>query len=95
LEAVRTAPTVNSWCEHLRSQRQLGEMFAIPLLKAVGCGFRAFLILPAYDPADLARGIRPFVDLLLTRRWDSKKPHQMAGRKALIQREYFGCGGRI
>ncbi len=29
-------------------------------------------------------GIQPFVDLLLTRREDSRKPHQMAGRKALI-----------
>lgn len=50
------------------------------------CGFRAFLSLPAYYPTGIARGIRPFVDLLLTRRSDSKKPHQMEGRKALICR---------
>lgn len=43
-------------------------------LTAVCCGFRALRFLPAYHPTDLARGIRPFVDLLLTRREDSKKP---------------------
>jgi hypothetical protein len=30
-------------------------------------------MLSAHYPADLARGFRPFVDLLLTRRGDTKK----------------------
>lgn len=72
-----------------------GQKRHLILLSAVCCGFRALLILPAYYPADLARCFRPFVDLLLTRRLDSKRPHQMAGRKALITLLYFGCGGRI
>jgi hypothetical protein len=41
---------------------------------AVRCGFRAFLILRAYYPTDLARGFGPFVDLLLTRAFERKKP---------------------
>ena len=64
-------------------------------LDALFCGFRAFLILLVYYPADLARCFRPFVDLLLTRRGDSKKPRCLAGRKALISLIDFGCGGRI
>lgn len=59
------------------------------------CGFRAVLILPGYYPTGIARGIRPFVDLLLTRRSDSKKPRWMAGRKTLICIVKSGCGGRI
>lgn len=59
------------------------------------CGFRAILILWAYYPADLARSFGPIVDLLLTCREDSKKPHHLAGRMSLIMLEYFGCGGRI
>jgi hypothetical protein len=53
------------------------------------------LILLAYYPTGIARGFGPFVDLLLTRGLDSKKPHQMVGRKALILRQDFGCGDRI
>ena len=37
------------------------------LPSALFCGFRAFLVLPVYYPADLARCFGPFVDLLLTR----------------------------
>ncbi|WP_203232283.1 hypothetical protein, partial [Gemmobacter caeruleus] len=59
------------------------------------CGFRALLILPDPYPTDLARGFRPFVDLLLTRSSDSKKPRWMAGRMWLITLRDFGCGGRI
>ena len=44
------------------------------------CGFRAVCALRAYYPTDLARGIRPFVDLLLTRLEDSKK--RPVGRRA-------------
>lgn len=44
---------------------------------------------------DLARGIHPFVDLLLTRREERKKPHQVAGRMSLMLLGDFGCGGRI
>jgi hypothetical protein len=47
-------------------------------------GFRAFLMLLGYYPAVFARCFRPFVDLLLTRRSDSKKPHLVAWRKALM-----------
>jgi hypothetical protein len=49
------------------------------LTSALFCGFRGFLILPASYPTDLARGFGPFVDLLLTRREDSKKPRCLAG----------------
>lgn len=65
------------------------------LLSALFCGFSAFLLLRAYYPADLARGFRPFVDLLLTWALDSKKPRDEAGRMFLIKLGNFGCGGRI
>ena len=56
-----------------------------PVLSSASfCGFRAFLVQPGYYPTDLARGIRPFVDLLLTRGGERKKPRGEAGRKALI-----------
>jgi hypothetical protein len=58
--------------------------FGFYRLNAVRCGFRALLLLPGHYPADLARGFGPFVDLLLTRRVERKKPHQMAGRMSLI-----------
>ncbi|NGQ92448.1 hypothetical protein G5V65_16250 [Rhodobacter sp. HX-7-19] len=64
-------------------------------MNAFVCGLRAFLILPTYYPADFARGFGPFVDLLLTRRGDSKKPRGEAGRKALFSFVETGCGGRI
>jgi hypothetical protein len=50
------------------------------LLNALFCGFRGFLILPGYYPTDLSRGIRPFVDLLLTRRVERKKAALWGGR---------------
>lgn len=59
------------------------------------CGFRAFLSLPAYYPTGIARGIRPFVDLLLTRAVERRKPRLAAGRMCLISLLDFGCGGRI
>lgn len=59
------------------------------------CGFRAFRVLRAYYPADLVRGIRPFVDLLLTRVGERKKPPGRAARNVLICNGNFGCGGRI
>ena len=65
------------------------------LPSAFDCGFRPFSILLTYSPADLARSIGPFVDLLLTGGGGRKKPHQMTGRKALIMLGDFGCGGRI
>ncbi|WP_395543813.1 hypothetical protein, partial [Neotabrizicola sp. sgz301269] len=61
-------------------------------MNALFCGFRAFLSLPAYYLTGITRRFRPFVDLLLTRRLDSKKPRWMAGRKALICIVLFGCG---
>ena len=45
------------------------------LSNALFCGFRACLILAGYYPADLARGIRPFVDLLLTWTAGNRIPH--------------------
>jgi hypothetical protein len=59
------------------------------------CGFGALRVLSAPYPAGIARSFGPFVDLLLTCRLDSKKPHQMAGRMFLITQKDFGCGGRI
>jgi hypothetical protein len=59
------------------------------------CGFRAVCVLRAYYPTGIARGFGPFVDLLLTRGLDSKKPRWLAGRKALMLLEDFGCGDRI
>jgi hypothetical protein len=53
-------------------------------LNALFRGFRAFLILPTYYPADFARGFGPFVDLLLTRRGARKKPPVGAALKLLI-----------
>ena len=65
------------------------------LPSAFFCSFRAFLILWAYYLTGIARGFRPFVDLLLTRCWESKKPPVGAARKMLIYLDFFGCGGRI
>jgi len=65
------------------------------LLGAFFCGFRAFLILLGYYPPDLARSFGPFVDLLLTRAGERKKPRLVAGRMCLITLQDFGCGGRI
>ena len=48
------------------------------------CGFRPFSILPAYYPTDLARCFRPFVDLLLTRGLERKKPPEREAHKLLI-----------
>lgn len=45
------------------------------------CGFSAFLIRPAYYPTDLARCFGPFVDLLLTRGLERKKPPVRAALK--------------
>ena len=95
LKAIGTASTGYSWCMHLGSQGELGEMFAVSLPDAVGCGFRAFLNLPAYYPADVARCFGPFVDLLLTRAVERKRPPCVAPRKVLIRIVKFGCGGRI
>ncbi len=61
-----------------------GQKRHLILLSAACCGFRASPILPCYYPADLARRIRPFVDLLLTRRGDSKKLPGGAARNVLI-----------
>ena len=62
-------------------KRQNGRLI---LSDAFFCSFRAVCVQPGHYPADLARRFRPFVDLLLTRRLDSKKPRLVAGRKALI-----------
>lgn len=59
----------------------------------VVCGFGAFLILPGYYPTVFARGFGPFVDLLLTRGEERKKPHHLAGRMSLILLLETGCGG--
>jgi hypothetical protein len=80
---------------HLGSQGELGEMFAVSLPDAVGCGFRAFLILPAHYPTDLARSFGPFVDLLLTRVGERKKPPLGAAANLLSSLSKTGCGGRI
>jgi hypothetical protein len=56
-----------------------GAMGLVILPSAFFCGFRVFLILLRYYPADLARGFGLFVDLLLTRGLDSKKPRGDAG----------------
>ena len=61
-------------------------------MSALRCGFRAFHVLRGYYPAGIARRFRPFVDLLLTRRLDSKKPRGEAGHKRLILIQDFGCG---
>lgn len=52
------------------------------------------------DPAGLLShrnrtSFGPFVDLLLTRGGERKKPRWIARRKALMLLEDFGCGGRI
>lgn len=65
------------------------------LPSAVFCGFRALRVLSASFPPDLARGIRPFVDLLLTRRGERKKPPGRTARNVLICNANFGCGGRM
>jgi hypothetical protein len=65
------------------------------LPSAFCCGFRAFLILPCHYPTDLTRRFRPFVDLLLTRGLERKKPPLRAALKLLIYLGNFGCGGRI
>jgi hypothetical protein len=59
----------------------------------VFCGSRALLILPGHYPTGIARGIRPFVDLLLTRRVERKKPPGWAALKLLILLGKSGCGG--
>jgi hypothetical protein len=64
-------------------------------VKASLGGFGVACVLLASYPTGIARCFRPFVDLLLTRREDSKKPHHLAGRKALIRIAKFGCGGRM
>ena len=46
-------------------------------------------------PTGITRGFRLFVDILLTRRVDSKKPRWMAGRMSLMTFRETGCGGRI
>ena len=56
-------------------------------------GFRAVCVLHGYYPADFARGFRPFVDLLLTRRWERKKPPRRAAANVLICIVKTGCGG--
>ena len=93
LKAIGTASTGYSWCMHLGSQGELGEMFAVSLPDAVGCGFRAFLNLPAYYPADVARCFGPFVDLLLTRVVERKKPPMRVAANVLILFIKTGCGG--
>ena len=65
------------------------------LPSAFFCSFGAFLILRGYYPSDLARRFRPFVDLLLTRGGERKKPPMWAALKRLIYLGIFGCGGRI
>lgn len=80
---------------HLGSQGELGEMFAVSLPDAVGCGFRAFLNLPAYYPADVARCFGPFVDLLLTRAEQCKEPPLGAAINLLRLLYKTGCGGWI
>lgn len=72
-----------------------GQKRHLILLSAACCGFRASPILPCYYPADFARGFGPFVDLLLTRAEERKKPPVGAALKLLIYVGNFGCGGRI
>ena len=62
---------------------------------ALFCGFRAFLILRGHYPPVFARGIHPFVDLLLTRRWERKRPPLGAALERLFSLYKTGCGGRI
>jgi hypothetical protein len=61
-----------------------GQKRHLILLSAACCGFRAVLFLRGYYPTDLTRGIRPFVDLLLTRRWECEKPPLRAVLKILF-----------
>lgn len=64
-------PLKNSHSFILPSRPQLPYGLQI-LSTSVRCGFRAFLILGGHYPTEIARGIRPFVDLLLTRRCERK-----------------------
>ena len=64
-------------------------------MSAFDCGFRAFLILLAPYPTGIARRFCPFVDLLLTRGEERKKPPLGAALRRLICIGIFGCGGRI
>jgi hypothetical protein len=53
-------------------------------LSAFFCGFRAVCVLSAPYRTVFARRFGLFVDLLLTRWEDSKKPRGKAGRKLLM-----------
>jgi hypothetical protein len=64
-------------------------------LDALFCGFRAVCVLRGYYPPDLARSFRPFVDLLLTRGLERKKPPCGAAANLLRSFIDLGCGGRI
>jgi hypothetical protein len=54
------------------------------LPSAVDSGFRAVCVQPGHYPADLARRFGPFVDLLLTRSLERKKPPGGAARNVLM-----------
>ncbi len=59
------------------------------------CGFRSFPSRSAPYPTEIARGFRPFVDLLLTRAWERKNPPLRAAGNALITLYKTGFWGRI